>query len=209
MSDITDATPDTGNSAEQQDNAQDTNWEQRFKDTQGSYTKSQQELAAERALWEDETAALARMAERFPHLFEDDTDDDLDEDIVESDEDRPLTRAEFEQWKRETADQERVKSSAQQFEDDLKAVTNGRELDKWDEKAVRFAVSQGDIKNADDLKAAVDEIFARHESTKPRPRAPHVVTNGKAGTGAPDFDSMSEAEINRYMAEQVQARTQQ
>lgn len=208
MSDNDETTPN-GNSVTQ-DATQDTNWEQRYKDTQGSYTKSQQELAAERALWEDEQAALARMAEKFPHLFDDSEDDEDDEDltgIVESDEDRPLTRAEFKQWQDEQAQRQTAQTAAQQFEADLKTFTNGRELDKWDDKAIRHAVSQGEIKNAEDLKTAVDELLSRH--SKQRPRVPHTPTTGQAATQVPDYSKMSRGEITQAMVEQVLANEAQ
>jgi hypothetical protein len=212
LSDIDETTPDTGNSVDHQTttpNGGDTNWEQRYKDTQGSYTKSQQELAAERGVWEDEQAALARLAEKFPHLFEDgdDDEDDADEEIVERDEDRPLTRAEFKQWQDEQAQQSKAQTAAQQFEADFEKFKNGRDLDKWDDKAIRHAVSQGEIKTPEDLKAAVDEVLSRHG--KQRPRVPHTPTTGQAATQVPDYSKMSRGDINKAMVEQVLANEAQ
>lgn len=194
------ATLDTGNSAETQEN-----WEQRAKEQQAGFTKSQQELAAERAVWDDEETALARFREKFPHLIVDDDEEDEPE-FETPDEDRPLTRSEFEAWKRDQAQNEQQRSAQQQYEADLKTFLNGREVSAIGERAIRAA----QVKNAEELKAAVDEVLEYENSrAKPKPRIPHVPTNGQAATDVPNWDDMTPGEINKYMAEQVRGHQAQ
>lgn len=196
-------TPDIGNSAEQ--NAQE-NWEQRAKEQQAGFTKSQQELAAERAIWDDEQAAWQKFSEKFPHLITDD-EEETEEAYEPDEEDRPLTKAEFEEYKREQAQVAQQQTAQQQFETDFKAFVNDRELSPQGERAIR---STPGIKGPDDLKKAVDEVFAHEDSLKgkPRPRVPHVPANGQAATGVPDFSGMSRVEIDKYMAERAAGQLQ-
>lgn len=75
------ATPPEGNSADLTHETVD--YQKRFTDTQAAYTKSQQELAEERRLWDDDEALAARLREKHPDWFEaeeetgyEDTDDE-------------------------------------------------------------------------------------------------------------------------------------
>jgi hypothetical protein len=205
MSDEEQVTLDNENSADQ---SQD-NWEQRAKEQQAGFTKSQQELAAERAIWEDEEAALARFREKFPHrIVESDEESDEDEPDLDED-DQPMTVGQWKAHLREQAEKEHVQSEQQRFENDLKAAINGRDLDQWGERAVRFAAASGEIKGPDDLKKQVDEYLERQAPAKTKPRVPHVPTNGAAATDVPNWDGMTQGEINQYMAERVRANQAQ
>lgn len=200
------ATLDTGNSAEQ--DAQE-DWEQRAKDHQAGFTKSQQELAAERAIWDDEEKLVAKLAEKGFTFAGNDEEEDLEDEYVEDEDDAPLTVG---QWKAHLREQEAAaqrQSNVERFESDFKAAINGRDLDQWGERAIRYAAFQGEIKDADDLKKQVDEYLERQQPAKTRPRAPHVPTTGSAATEVPDWDNMTRGEINRYMVERVRAEEAQ
>lgn len=189
---------ETGGAVETPQDQPSTDWEKRYTETHAWGNKLNEELASERKVWDDEEAALARLAEKFPHLFEDDQDDD--EEIEPEEAERPLTRAEFEEWKRDQAASQQQQTAQQMYEADLQKFLNGRELDEFADRAIRNTP----VKNADELKAVVDNWFEKYgPQPKERPRVPHTPTTGQTATQVPDWSQMSRGDINRLMAEQV------
>lgn len=182
-----------------------TDWEKRYTDTHREWNTLNEQVTGLRS---DPNAVLRFLQEHHPDMLDagEDVEDEPEFDDGD-DEDRPLTRAEFETWKREQADSQRAQTAQQQFEADYKAVLNDREITKHGDRAIRYALNQGEIRNADDLKKAVDEWFEEADSrpAKGKPRVPHVPTTGQAATQVPNWDQMSRGEQNRYMAEQVMA----
>lgn len=189
-----------------QDQPETTDWQKRYTDTHADWNRLNEEITHLRS---DPQALVKFLQEHHPDLLEEDEPDE-EPDLEPDEEDRPLTRAEFNAWKAEQAQAETSRTQAQQFEADYKAVLNDREISKHGDRAIRYALNQGEIKNPDDLKKAVDEWFEEHGATaKPKPRVPHTVTNGTAATQQPDWSKMTPGEINRFMAEQVTAQAAQ
>jgi len=205
----------TENSAEQE------NYEQRFKDTQSAFTRSQQELAQERASWEDEATALARLAEKFPHLFEDEDEDTYEDDVAISDVPEPrdsMTAAEIAALKKQTAElqawqQAQVATQGQaRFESDLAEVAGERTISKQGKDWIGLQVSRGTNDRAA-LEAATKEWFdyedgvrtAAKAKPKPRARAPHVIPGGQTATGQKAWSEMTRAEALAAQVEMANA----
>jgi hypothetical protein len=172
-------------------------WQKRYEDLRPEFDRTSQELSSLRA---DPNALVTFLREHHPDLLEDEEPEPTEPEF-QPDEDRPLTRAEFEEWKNEQTQAQQAKSSQDQFEADYKAVLNGRDIPKHGDRAIRYALNQGEIRNSDDLKQAVDEYFEELEAAAPksRPRVPHAIAGGQAATHVPDWDKMTAGEQNRYM----------
>lgn len=197
-----------GNSPDPTDPVVD--WEQRFKDTQAAYTKSQQELATERAAWEDEQALLTRLAEKHPHLL-------IDEEEPETDPEPPtadpqiaqLTKQqqEFQAWQQQVE----ADRAQERFTKDLAAEAGDREI----AAEARDWIYQRTIaggNNRDALTNATKAWFEFEDRlrTPPepkRPRVPHVPTGGGPAGGGKDTADMTRQELSRYMLERIQAET--
>ncbi len=193
MTDEAPETPDTPSITE----AADTDWQKRYSDLQPEYTRATQALKDEQSVWEDEQAALARLAEKFPHLFEDETDDTEDDDVFEDEPAAPVQdpRVDF----------LAAKEAERQFEADFKQFNGDREVTgkgrEWIEARSRhIADSTGKKWGPDTLKMAVDEyhehvneITSSHlERVTKSKKAPHTPAGGQPGTQVPTLDSHEE-----------------
>lgn len=178
-----------------------TDWEQRYKDTHANWNTLNERFSK---FEKDPNALIEFIQEKHPDLLVDDEPEE--EDTYEPDEDeQPLTRAEWKAWQAEQEQAARQKAGEQQFDTDLRELVGDRELSEYGLNAIRYAASQGDIRNKDDLQKAVEGWFEHVTPKEPakRPRAPHVVTGGQASTGTPDYSQMSRTEADRAMAERA------
>lgn len=188
--------------------AAETNYEQRFKDTQAAFTKSQQALKDMESVWEDEDALVARIAEKFPHLVtepEADTDDNSDFVPGMAPPEEPDPRLEALDKRAaalEAAEAER------QYQADLNKLLGDREVDQTGRKFIRAACALGGD-NYKALESAVSEFLElvgeSSGSASKKNKAPAVIPNGQAVLGdVPDYDSMSQSE--RWDAMTARAR---
>ena len=190
------ATLETEDSAQQQD-TQETNWEQRYKDTQAEFTRKSQTLT-------DREALLAHIQENFPDMIaEEATEEAEDEDDLLDDEETPS----------EPKPDPRVDNlvawqAEQQFEKDLKGFVGDRELTDKGRKVIQALTLNGG-NNAQALKAAVDEWFEIAppvEEEKPsKKKAPHVLAGGTTATDVPDFSEMTRGEVDQWMIDRARA----
>jgi uncharacterized phage infection (PIP) family protein YhgE len=175
-------------------------WEQRYKDTHANWNSLNERFSK---FEKDPNALIEFIQEKHPDLLaEDDEEEDIETD--EDDEAVPLTRAEFEAYKREQTQAAQQQSAQQQYETDFKTFVNDRDLSPHGERAIRATP----VKNAEDLKKAVDEWFAYEDglrSPKAKPRVPHVPTKGQAATEVPNWGDMNRSEIDQYMAERARS----
>lgn len=206
-------TPDTPATP---DVADTTDWQKRYSDLQPEYTRTTQALKAEQDLWEDDDALLARLREKRPDWVTGNEEEEDTPDYAEEDDDRPLTRAEWNAWQ---AEQEAAKNAAKaerQFETDLAEFVGERELSPHGEQFIQGCLAKGDFNGrngAENLRKAVDGWFEYEDglrgqaAPKPKdpPRVPHTPTTGQSATQVPNWDDMTRGEINQYMAEKVRA----
>lgn len=192
-----DETPDLPDTPVTTESADTTDWQKRYSDLQPEYTRATQALKDEQSVWEDEQAALQRLAEKFPHLFE--GDDTEDEDVYEDDE-TPAAPAPDPR-----IDWLATKEAERQFEADFTRFTGDRTVlgkgREWIEARSRhIADSTGKKWGPDTLKVAVDEYFehaeeiaaAHLERVTQSKKAPHTPAGGKAGTTVPTLDTHEE-----------------
>lgn len=195
--------------------AAETNYEQRFKDTQAAFTKSQQALKDMESVWEDEDALVARIAEKFPHLVtepEADTDDSSDFVPGMAPPEEPDPRLEALDKRAaalEAAEAER------QYQADLNKLLGDREVDQTGRKFIRAACALGGD-NYKALESAVSEFLglvgesSGSGSAPKKNRAPAVIPNGQAVLGdVPDYDNMSQSERWDAMAARARALNNQ
>lgn len=169
-------------------------WQKRYEDLRPEFDRTTQELAAERAAWEDEQALLARIAEKHPHL------------LAEEEE----TEEEYEETTPEPARDPRVDAhdawiAQQTYERDLSKFVGDRELSEQGREIVdALTLKAGN--NAKALEAAVNrwfEITAPPEKEQPKPPVPHVVANGSAVTSDKDPSDMTRQELTAHMVERL------
>lgn len=187
-----------------QDQTDTTDWQKRYTDTHANWNTLNEQMSRFKS---DPNAVIEFIRETHPDLLaEDEPDEDLDE-FEPDEEERPLTRAEFNAWKTEQEQNARQQTAQQQYESDLKTFLNGRELNPIAERAIRAAP----VKTPEELKKVVDEVleYDNARSSKPRPRVPHVPSSGQAGTDTPNWSEMTQGEINTYLAERVRAEQSQ
>lgn len=184
-----------------QTQAAETDWQKRYTDTHADWNRLNGEITTLRS---DPQALVEFLKEHHPDLLEEE-EAESEEEFEPDEAERPMTRGEFEAYKKEEAEKAQQRTAQQQYETDLKAFVNDRELSPLGERAIRGTA----VKSPEELKKAVDEWFEYEESlkgsAKPKPRVPHVPTNGQAGTGVPDWSKMTQGEINRYLTERAQA----
>lgn len=189
---------------------------QRSRDQQSGYTKSQQELAAERAVWEDDQALIDRIRQQRPHLLAEDPAQAQEEDPYA---DLRQQTAELAAWKQQQEAAQQAQAEQAQTEKVMGLIN--ADLDKWAKEAgvtldeygragiiTRFG--QDPAANDDD-EATLKRHFDAYAASLPkpqRPRVPHVPSNGGTETGVVDYDNMTRAQIAAHMAEQVRAANQ-
>lgn len=204
MSDETapDATQDTPTTEPE---TQEVDWRKRYEDLQPEFTRSRQTLT-------DREALLAHVAETFPDLIADDEDDEEDLAEDDGDNDRPLTKAEFDEWKRGQFEQWRGQVDSERgsakYEKDLSDVLEGRELSKEGREIIQaLTITGGNDSKA--LKAAVERWFAisppasADEEPTTKRRTPHVPAGGKPATGVPNYDDMTRDQVDQAMYERA------
>lgn len=183
-------------------------WQKRYEDLRPEFDRTNQTLTS---LKSDESALLKFLEENHPDLLADDEPEP--EPYDPDDDEQPLTKAEWKQWQAEQDQARQQEKGQQQFETDLKSFIGDRELSEHGERAIRYAATTGDIKGPDDLRKAVDGWFEYETglkgAAKAKPRVSHVPANGRPATEVPDWSQMSRQEIDKYMAEQATARSQQ
>lgn len=179
-------------------------WQKRYEDLRPEFDRTKQELAA----WEDEQTALAKLAEKFPHLFEDgeeDTDIPDDDDYVDprvAELEQRLAR--LEPWQQDV-ESERAE---RRFQRDLKNELGDETVP---ERAVDWIKSRTTVlgNNPDALKKAVGEYreFTREltgahldQVTKSK-KTTSAPPTGKAGTQVPNLDDRQARE--QYMRQRI------
>lgn len=216
MSDV-DATPDTGNSAEEVD------WQKRFVDTQSAYTQSQQELAALRGYETDEEKFL-ELARKHGYGFEEPVEEQPDY----GDDQLAAARAEIEALKstfetRVSAVENRfqqadIQTGRQQFNSDLDrmATESGVELDEFDRSAIFQRVLDADVPGPDAARAVFDEFTALARERNQRAIDAHIAgkrkavrpagSSGEAAGNAKPFHEMTEKERVEWMTDRAQSQ---
>lgn len=175
-------------------------YEKRWKETHTWGNSLNEQLSS---LKSDPNALITFLREHHPELVEEDEADEEPE--LEPDEaERPLTRAEFEEWKREQAQETQARTNAQKYEDDLKAFVNGRELSPLGERAIRAA----QVKSPDELKAAVDEWFEFEADRKPPARKQNPTPPQPGKAGEPKYDPRDRSARRARMAAAIEAANQ-
>lgn len=210
MSDPTAPLADTPNPAGP--GADTTDWRTRYESLQPEYTRTTQALKDEQSVWEDEQAALGRLAEKFPHLFEtEDEDTDLPEEGDEDDPVAPLNSRldKFEQWQQQV---ENERGNAR-FKNDLQAELGDETLPKkandWiKDRTAALGNNPKALKQAvEEYREIVGEI--RGPSRKPTPTPPQP---GKAAEQ--DYNASKDPNARRTarrarIAAQVEAGMQE
>lgn len=223
------ATPDPGNSAAQIDWESDDNpYKGRFTETQASYTRGQQELADLRRLQEDPQAYIELGKQKGWVEIEEEQAHQQANAPQGADE----TFAQYQQ-RLEAAEARLARLDEREAAENAAAGEElfHQDLDKWaEEEGVKLSQADhnaifGLLMKAPDptQESAARQIFDAHVAHKKtereqleaeireqmrRPRAPHVPTSGAAETGVPDYDNMTRAEVDAFMAEQVRAANQ-
>jgi hypothetical protein len=155
-------------------------------------------------VWEDEQAALARFAEKFPHLIAEENETVEDDDSSFEDEPDVMTKAEFKTWQDEQEAKALAKTAEDQFEADFNKFVGDRELTEYDKRALR----NHQYKDAAELEQAVNGYFEYLDSlggTKRKRRPTTPLTGGKTATGVPNYDDMTSDEVNAAMVERARA----
>lgn len=201
--------------------ADTTDWQKRYTDLQPEYTRTTQALKDEQAIWDDEQAVLARIAEKYPHLMadEDDTDDD-DDDVTFDDDDTPqFAKLSPEDEARLKAHDEWIAQQAQaqateQFNKDLAEEAGDRSLSRQAKEWIfNETIKLGD--GRDNLKKAFaswvefeDGLGESYlERVKKSKRAPHVPANGQTpNSDEVDWSKLSRHDQDELMAEMARAR---
>lgn len=216
-------TPDAGNSPDP--TAAQENWEQRFKDTQAAFTKSQQELAAAQKLMNGEDPeALRSVLDRYGYELADDEDDADDYEDPADDGDDPydarLAAIEQREQARAAAEEQQVRQDEwhgwQNFVKD-KAKAEGIELTDREVKSFQLD-SVGDnglpvppAKAEQILKTYLEERAALLDGyvaqQRKRPRAPHVPAGGQPASDVKDTSDMSISELNRFAMDRLNAES--
>lgn len=155
------------------DPAPEVDFEQRFKDTQAAFTRSQQTLA-------DEEQLLAHIAEKFPHLIAEDDDEDLDPDPdPEPAQAQPDPRVDQVDQRLQAIE---AKEKQKEFESDFAELLAKREITPEVREIIELrTIALGNNREA--LGKAMTEWFALEEQLREpknvkRPRAPHVTPPG-------------------------------
>lgn len=146
-------------------------------------------------VWEDEQALRERLeAQGFE--FEEPEDDD---DYTDDGQPQFLTKQEFEEHQR----QQQIVASDRQFAQDLKELTSERPLAKQGQEWIQAQYGRGQFKNADDVKAALQEWFAyedglKEDGKRSRQKPPTPPSPPGAGrAGEADFDRRNASAAQR------------
>lgn len=195
--DLAPDTPDTPTPA-------DTDWQSRYQSLQPEYTRTTQALKDHESVWEDEQALLVRIAEKFPHLLEEEETPQYEED----DEDDPVAplRTEMEQFK---AWQQQVENDrgAERFAKDLKAELGdqpvpARVTDWIKDRTASLGNNPAALKKAvEEYREFADELRGPTRRTSPTPPQP-----GKAGE--PKRDPRNREQRRAAMAAAIEAANQ-
>lgn len=206
-------TPDTGNSGSVEPQAPQAaeNWEQRFKDNQTAFHESQQKLKAEQAIWDDEDALLERLGERYPDWLMGD-DSDTTEDSTTTQESPAPAHDPRVDAALATLEGLQADKAERDYQNDLSTILAGRKVGDGGEEFIRAMTERGgDTRKA--LEGAVEKwfgLFPAEEKAPEKKRVSHVIAAGKmTEDGKPDWSQMTEDEIDRFMAAEVVARSQQ
>ncbi len=200
---------------------QEVNWEQRYTDTQADYTRQQQELAQ---LKQEREWALAALTTDDPDTYrqaaeilgieapDDDTFDD--EGFEEATEDEQyMTRAEFEEFRRQEQQQVQEAMEMEFIADRAKAELEELGLVEGKHDKARLMVFNyayglprlppqpgGPRQGLLDIKTAVAELQALPDEMgwqRPRPRAPYVAPGGSAANEVPNSGTGHNARMER------------
>lgn len=186
------------------------NYEQRFKDTQAAFTKSQQALKDAESIWEDEETLISRIRERYPDwVAEDDAPVATDESFVEGENPPPVQP--HDPRLDEILPQFQALQEAEaerQYHADLASLTQGREIPEKGRKLIRDAVrANGDNRKA--LESAVNEwfeLFPVEEAETKTKKTNHVIVGGREVNPAEvDWSKMSESDEVAYMSARARA----
>jgi hypothetical protein len=221
---VPDETTPPGNSVENA--APSIDWEsdenpyrKRFTDTQASYTQNQQELARLKRLEDDPQAFIELGKQRGWVEIEDQQQPPETPDPYAA----RLEAAEARLAEHDARiAAENAAAGEELFHQDLDtwAEEEGVKLSKADHNAIfgllmkapdptqESVARQIFDAHVSDRKAEREALEAEIREQMKRPRVPHVPTAGGTETGVVDYDGMSPAEINKYMAEQVRAANQ-
>lgn len=194
--DVNQDTPDTLETAEPE-----VNWQQRYEDLRPEFDRSRQTLSSEDAL-------MQHISENFPHLLAEDGEEDFEEDPDLRD-DEPEQQAQVQAP--EDYDEMRAWVAAQQYEQDLARLANGRELTDDAREAIEDWSRAGGH-NAQSLEKAVNRWFKLFPPPEPeaeekpaKKKTTPVPTGGKVATGVPDFSEMTDDQIDKWMFDRARA----
>lgn len=157
--------------------ADTTDWRQRYESLQPEYTRTTQALKDAESIWEDEQAALARFAEKFPHLIAAE-DDDTPEPDYEPDE--PVRDPRFDEIA-PTVQQLVAWQADQQYSRDLSEIVGDRELSEKAKRTIKSWTTEGG-NNREALEGAVKEWFELEDQIRgpQRKQSPTPPQPGKA-----------------------------
>lgn len=207
MSDEVDAAPTEDTPNVETPETTDVNWQKRYEDLRPEFDRTKQAMSRFES---DPTAVEEFIRQHHPDML---VEDEPEEDDVYTDDDQRefMTKQDFQSWQKEQATQEAQRTSAQQYETDIKRFAGERELTKFGRNAIDALALRGEITTPEQLETAVNEWFAYEDSRAPQKtrRTPHVVPGGKANTGTKDVSEMSRAELNQHMAERLHAHESQ
>lgn len=200
----------------------DTDWQKRYSDLQPEYTRATQALKDEQGVWENEEALLARIQEKYPHLVQEETDEDEDDDTFDPsllDDDPRLAKVDALEEKSKAYDEfmaaQAQKEATELFNKDLAETAGDRTLSRQAKEwifneTVRLGDGKENLQKAFEAWVEYEDSVGEQylERVKKSKRAPRVAANGKATTDTPNWADLSEGEQAELMAEMVRARSQ-
>lgn len=204
----TDSAPDDGTRADEPQDVdwatEGPRWQKRHQDLEPEFTRKSQRLAELEAALQGDPRHTHLLSEFGIELEEPNTDQEDDEF-----EDEPLSQLEqrvrdFEEWKR----QQEVDQDLAAFSDHLDELAGDLKLTQFERNAIlNQSVAYGFNEQAterafkefkEEREAHDKDVIKRYGESK---KAPHVSKVGSSATDQPNWDEMTDAEADKYMAE--------
>lgn len=173
-------------------------WQKRYEDLRPEFDRTKQELAA----WDDEQTALQKLAEKYPHLFEE-GDEDTEEVSEDFEDPRDAEIAALKQqigqvttWQQDVENER----GARRFESDLKATlgddvtVSARQKDWIKDRTVALGNNKKALEQAvGEYKEILTELQAQHlQQVTSSKKTSHTPAGGSAGTQVPNLDDPQE-----------------
>jgi DNA repair exonuclease SbcCD ATPase subunit len=197
-------------------------WEKDYKELQATYTQSQQRLK-ELERYESDPQAFIELGKQRGWVEIEEAQQQQQADDPYADRWQRLEAAESRLAEHDArVAAENAAAGEELFHADLDtwAEQEGVKLSKADHNAIFGLLMKAPDPTQEtvarqifdahvaDRKAEREALEAEIREQLKRPRVPHVPTSGGTETGVVDYDSMSRAEADRVMAEQVRAANQ-